>query len=175
MITTERLILREMTREDFSPLKQVLGDPDIMRHYPYTFDDRRVQGWIEKNIERYKVFGFGLWAVVLRETDEMIGDCGITMQNINGFIRPEIGYHIAKAHQRRGYASEAARACISYAFEQTPFLRIYSYMKKDNLPSASTARSIGMSFESEFIDAEGEKTEVYSISRNEWINKKELR
>lgn len=66
--------MRELTRDDFSALKQVLGDPDIMRHYPYTFDDKRVQGWIEKNIERYKVFGFGLWAVLLRETGEVNRD-----------------------------------------------------------------------------------------------------
>ena len=56
-------------------------------------------------MERYRVFGFGLWAVCLKGTGEMIGDCGLTMQNINGSILPEIGYHIAKAHQRRGYAA----------------------------------------------------------------------
>ena len=72
----------------------MLADSDIMRHYPYTFDERRVRGWISKNIERYRDFGFGLWAVVLKETGGMIGDCGITMQFINGRIKPEIGYHL---------------------------------------------------------------------------------
>lgn len=55
-----------------------------MEHYPYTFDENRVRNWITKNIERYSIFGFGLWAVVLKETDELIGDCGLTMQNIKG-------------------------------------------------------------------------------------------
>ena len=164
-LETERLFLREMTREDFDALYVVLGDSDVMQHYPYTFDRARVQNWIDKNISRYRVFGFGLWAVCLKQSGEIIGDCGLTMQIIDGDIKPEIGYHIAQAHQRRGYAKEAAAACLRRAFEITPFGVIYSYMKAENLASAATARSIGMTFEREFTDAEGEKTAVYSITR----------
>ena len=94
-LTTDRLFLREMTPEDFDALYAVLADSDIMQHYPYTYDEARVRNWIGKNMERYRVFGFGLWAVCLKATGEMIGDCGLTMQNINGAIMPEIGYHIA--------------------------------------------------------------------------------
>ncbi len=68
IIETERIILREMTRDDFDALYRVLGDSDIMRHYPYTFDEKRVMNWINRNIERYGIFGFGLWALVLKET-----------------------------------------------------------------------------------------------------------
>ena len=164
-IETERLILREMTQQDFDALYKILADSDIMRHYPYTFDRARVQNWIDKNISRYRVFGFGLWAVCLKQSGEIIGACGLTMQIIDGDIKPEIGYHIAQAHQRRGYAKEAAAACLRRAFEITPFGVIYSYMKAENLASAATARSIGMTFEREFAGAEGEKTAVYSITR----------
>lgn len=65
-IETERLYLREMTAADYGALYTVLADSDIMQHYPYTFDEARVRGWIDRNIERYSVFGFGLWAVCLR-------------------------------------------------------------------------------------------------------------
>ena len=167
-LTTKRLLLRELEETDFDVLYRVLGDSDIMRHYPYTFDETRVRRWIEVNRKRYAVFGFGLWAVVLRDTGKMIGDCGITMQNINGLIRPEIGYHIAKDHQRRGYAKEAASACRDWAFSNTPFLCLYSYMKKDNLPSAATAISVGMRLTEEYIDAENEPTTVFRITRSEW-------
>lgn len=78
-IETQRLILREMTAGDYDALYAVLADSDIMQHYPYTFDEQRVRGWIEKNLERYRVFGFGLWAVTRKDTGEMIGDCGLTM------------------------------------------------------------------------------------------------
>ena len=83
MIKIDRLLLREMDENDYDALYAVLADSDIMQHYPYTFDETRVRGWISRNIERYQIFGFGLWAVCLRENGEMIGDCGLTMQSIN--------------------------------------------------------------------------------------------
>lgn len=117
VLETPRLLLRELTAADFGALYDTLTDSDIMRHYPYTFDERRVRGWISKSIERYRDFGFGLWAVVLKETGGMIGDCGITMQFINSRIKPEIGYHLHHDWQKRGYAREAARVCRDWAFE----------------------------------------------------------
>lgn len=165
ILETERLILREMTQDDFDAMYKILGDSDIMKHYPYTFDEKRVRNWIDKNIERYRVFGFGLWAVCLKESGEMIGDCGLTMQNINGSICPEIGYHIRGDMQRNGYAKEAAAAVHDWSFDNTPFQRLYSYMKKDNIPSAATARSIGMTLDFEYADSEDEITSVYSSAR----------
>ncbi|NMP38236.1 MAG: GNAT family N-acetyltransferase [Clostridiales bacterium] len=167
-LETQRLILRELTPEDYPALYAVLADSDILKHYPYTFDEKRVRGWIEKNIVRYRVFGFGLWAVVLKETGEMIGDCGITMQNINGSIKPEIGYHIRADYQRRGYAKEAAKKCRDWIFENTPFQMVYSYMKKLNIASSATAKSIGMKLIEEYTDAENETTSVYAIEKSEW-------
>lgn len=168
MIETERLILRELREEDFEALFSVLADSDILRHSPYTFDEKRVRNWIAKNRARYGVWGFGLWAVVWRETGEMIGDCGLTVQEIDEAFCPEIGYHIAARFQRRGIASEAARAVRDWAFERTPFRELFSYMKADNLPSRAVARKNGMRLVREFTDAEGEKTSVFSIRREDW-------
>ena len=169
---TKRLFLREMTTDDYDALYNVLADSDIMQHYPYTFDKARVQNWINKNIERYRVFGFGLWAVCLKSTGKMIGDCGLTMQNINGTILPEIGYHIAKAYQRQGYAKEAAQAVRDWTFMHTTFGMVYSYMKKENHPSSAAARATGMTQLYEFTDEEDEQTVVYGISREQWHNQK---
>lgn len=168
-IETERLFLREMTEADYDILYTVFADSDIMQHYPYTFDAARVKNWIAKNRERYRVFGFGLWAVWLKENDKMIGDCGLTMQNIDGTILPEIGYHIAKSHQRNGYAKEAAHAVLDWTFNNTPFRAVYSYMKKANIPSSATALANGMHRIRQFVDSEGESTVVYGIKREEWL------
>ena len=139
-----------------------------MRHYPYTFDEARVRGWIARNIERYRIFGFGLWAVCLKDTGEMIGDCGLTMQVIHGQIKPEIGYHIRKDRQRKGYAKEAASAVRDWTFVNTPFNEVYSYMKHTNVPSAMTAVSWGCRQVDEYEDEVNEITKVFAITREEW-------
>ena len=167
-IETKRLILREMTEEDFAPLYRVLADRELMQHYPYTFDEARVRDWIHKNLERYQIFGFGLWAVCLKETSEMIGDCGLTMQNINGQIKPEIGYHIEAEHQQKGYATEAAKAVRDWTFRNTPFNMVYSYMKHTNEPSARTAMAYGCRLMNTFADEQDGITRVNAISREQW-------
>ncbi len=166
-ITTDRLFLREMRPDDFQALFRVLGDPETMWHYPYTFDGQHVRDWIERNMNRYRKDGFGLWAVCLKDTGEMIGDCGLTLQNIKGEILPEIGFHIRRDCQRKGYAKEAASAVRDWAFSHTSFRFLYSYMKKSNTPSSATARSLGMHLVEEYRDEEGEQTVVYATAAQE--------
>ena len=171
ILQTQRLLLRELTPGDFDALYAVLGDSDIAEHYPYTFDEARVRNWITRNRERYQKDGFGLWAVILKETGELIGDCGITLQPIHGRWLPEIGYHIRKDHQRKGYASEAAAGCIRLAFEKHRFPAVYSYMKYTNIPSQKTAIKNGMQFLEEYPDPDNTVTRVYRITAEEWAHR----
>ncbi|NLW69491.1 MAG: GNAT family N-acetyltransferase [Eubacteriaceae bacterium] len=165
---TERLILREMGEEDFEALYGIFSDEATMAHYPSAFDEKKVHEWISWNKENYAVFGFGLWAVVLKECGRVIGDCGVTMQFINGRIKPEIGYHINKDYWNRGLASEAARAVRDYIFVNTPFNALYSYMKYTNKASSRVAQKCGMTLCDVYEDKTDIFTEVYSISREKW-------
>ena len=167
ILETERLFLREMTMSDLDALFAVLGDKEIMQHYPYSFDEERVRSWIERNMNRYKEDGFGLWAVCLKDTGEMIGDCGLTLQNIDGQMLPEIGYHIRKDQQRKGYAKEAAMAVRDWAFGNTEYPALYSYCKYTNVGSFKTAESIGMHFEKEYEDEANKITHVSVIRRED--------
>ena len=167
ILETERLFLREMTMDDFDSLYAVLADPEIMQHYPYSFDEERVRSWIERNMKRYTDDGFGLWAVCLKDTGEMIGDCGLTLQNIEGQMLPEIGYHIRKDQQRKGYAKEAAAAVRDWAFGNTEYPALYSYCKYTNVGSFKTAESIGMHFEKEYEDEANKITHVSVIRRED--------
>lgn len=170
MIETARLTLRELTEDDVDALYAILGDPEVMEHYPDVFDKEKVKAWIHRNIERYQIFSFGLWAVTLKETGELIGDCGLTMQLIGEKIKPEIGYHIRKDVQQQGYGSEAAKAVRDWTFEHTPFNIVYSYMKYTNEGSCRTAMAAGMKLVDKFPDAVNEFTKVYAITRDEWLN-----
>ena len=165
---SERLILREYTEDDFEPLFSILSDAEIMANYPEPFDRDKVRLWIELNQRRYVSCGYGLWAVVMKETDELIGDCGLTIQNIDGVLLPEIGYHINKQYWRRGYGSEAAAAVRDWAFENTDHGRLYSYMRSTNIASYSTAESNGMKRVREYESETNGTVYVYEITRTDW-------
>ena len=107
----------------------------------------------------------------MKATSEMIGDCGLTMQLIDGQIKPEIGYHIRADMQRKGYAKEAAIAVRDWTFMNTPFNIVYSYMKYTNEASVKTAISYGCIQVDEFTDDINEITKVFAISRDEWTNR----
>lgn len=172
ILETERLILRQYTQDDFDALYEILSDPETMQHYPKPYDTKGTQRWLDWNFQNYSEYGFGLWAVVLKESGEFIGDCGITMQTIDGEELPEIGYHIHKKHWRKGLGGEAACAVRDWAFEHTPYDRLYSYMTSSNTASYSTAASIGMTRVKEFEDNHYGHMYVYLITRGEWEQRK---
>lgn len=150
-LMTARLILREMNQGDFDDLKEMLCDPAVMYAYGHKFTDVDVQAWLSRQTARYREYGFGLWALVLRDTGEMIGQAGLTMQPYMGNQVLEIGYLLKQSYWRRGYAREAAARCKTCAFETLGREKVYSIIKSDNVPSIKVAESIGMVKEDEFI------------------------
>lgn len=168
VMETERLILREFVPEDFEPFFEIVSDPETMQHYPKPFDVEKTRGWIAWNLQNYRAYGFGLWAVVLKETGRLIGDCGITMQDIDGEKLPEIGYHIHKKYWRQGFGSEAARAVRDWGFRNTEYDCLYSYMKYTNVGSYSTALATGMKKVKEYPDEKNGVSYAYAITRKEW-------
>ena len=168
VLQTKRLLLREMDPGDLDALLRVLGDVENMRFYPCAFDAARVRDWIMRNRRRYREDGFGLWALCLRDSGEVIGDCGLTLQNIGGQTLPEIGYHVRRDLQRRGYAREAVAAVRDWAFEHTDFPALYAACMHANTPSIRTAEAVGMRFDREFPDRVNGVTHVSSIRREDW-------
>ena len=110
---------------------------------------------------------------MLKETGEFIGDCGITIQDIDGEMFPEIGYHIHKKYWRKGFAKEAARAVRDWVFLNTQYDIIYSYMKYTNIGSYSTALANGMKKVKEYQDPKNTISYAYAITREEWKKMKE--
>ena len=144
ILETERLLLREFVAEDVDALAAVLSDPETMRYYPAVLDRAGVAAWIERNRRRYANDGHGLWAMVLKSSGEMIGDCGLTRQTVDEVNEIEIGYHVRRDLWGRGYAPEAARACRDYGFERLGAERLISLIRPENIPSRRVAEKNGL-------------------------------
>lgn len=172
-IETEHLLIKEYTLEDFDAQFEILSDAETMQHYPKPYDEQMTQRWIEKNIQSYKKYGFGIWAVTVKETGKFIGDCGLTIQEIDGEMLPEIGYHIHKEYWRQGLGSEAARAVRDWAFENTKYDCLYSYMKYTNAASCAVALANGMRKIKEYLDEKNGISYAYAITRTEWKGKED--
>ncbi|MFD2626794.1 GNAT family N-acetyltransferase [Salibacterium salarium] len=166
IIETDRLYLREFVMHDKHELSKVLSDPESMQYYPHPFNEEEVKNWIKWNIENYKRDKHGLWAVILKEGDTFIGDCGITMQNIDDEKLPEIGFHVIKEYWNKGYATEAALACREYALNVLGYSKIFSYTTLRNIPSQKVAEKIGMKTY-KFFEKNGEQQIVQVIYNNE--------
>ncbi len=167
ILETQRLFLREYTEADFDALFEILSDPVTMEHYPKPYDEEGTWRWLKWSFQNYREHGFGWWAVILKETGEMIGDCGVTIQNIDGAKLPEIGYHFNKKFWRQGFGTEAARAVRDWAFENTAYDCLYSYMDRTNVGSYSVAEKIGMKKIKEYTDGD-EQLLVYAITKDDW-------
>jgi len=168
ILETERLILREYTPDDFDALYAIVGDAETMKHFPKPYDERGTKYWISWSQQHYAEHGFGFWAVILKETGELIGNCGLTMQIIDGESLPEIGYHFRRDCWNRGYAKEAAAGVRDWAFANTEYPALYSYMTKGNEASVRTAAAVGMKKTGEFTDAHYGEMYVYALTREDY-------
>lgn len=144
ILETERIYLRELMWTDYKALCEILQDEETMYAYEGAFSDAEVQEWLDRQISRYKKWGFGLWAVILKETDEMIGQCGLTMQPWKDREVLEIGYLFNRSHWHNGYATEAAKACKKYAFEVLEAGEVCSIIRDTNTASQNVALRNGM-------------------------------
>jgi len=151
ILETPRLILRQFVPADVDALSEALCDRENMRYYPNPFERADVEAWIEKNLRRYREDGIGLWATILKADHRFAGDCGLVLQEVDGVIETEVGYVLARRYQGQGLATEAARACLDYAFSNLGLQRVISLIRAENLPSRRVAERNGMSVEKETI------------------------
>lgn len=148
---TQRLLLRRMYQSDYDDLCEILQDNEVMYAYEGAFDDAETQDWLDKQLARYRKDGIGLYAVILKQNGRMIGQCGLTMQDIPGNQVLEIGYLFQKKYWHNGYATEAARACKEYAFKKLGAEEVFSIIRDSNIASQNVAKRNGMIRRGAFI------------------------
>jgi RimJ/RimL family protein N-acetyltransferase len=162
ILETERLVLREMTMDDEGDLSLILSDAETMRYYPQPLDPQGLVEWIERNLDRYRQYGHGLWAVILKSEQKLVGSCGLAIMEIDGVQELEVGYQFNRNYWGRGLATEAARACMEYARNQLGRHRIISMIRPENVPSCRVAERNGLKIEKQ-MEWKGYLHYVYSI------------
>lgn len=144
IIETKRLYLRKMYHADFEAICRIMQDGQTMYAYEGAFSDSEVNEWIDRQLARYEQFGFGLWAVVLKSTGKVIGQCGLTVQPWKDDRVLEIGYLFRRDCWHNGYATEAAIACRDYAFNVLGAKNVCSIIRDTNTASQNVALRVGM-------------------------------
>ena len=167
ILETARLRLRRFRDEDANAVLAIIGDRVAMRFYPKTFNREDAEQWVARNQRRYREDGYGLFAVTLKNSDEVIGDCGIIKQNVEGETAMEVGYHFRRDQWGRGYATEAARACMGLAFDWFGADKVISLIRPENTPSRRVAERNGMKLEREVVHY-GLPHLVYAMRREEF-------
>jgi RimJ/RimL family protein N-acetyltransferase len=158
---TERLSFREMTVDDLDLMAELLGDPEVMTFYRHPKDRGEALEWIRWNQRLYQDYGFGLWIIELLETGTFVGDCGLTLQEVDGTTEIEVGYHVRRSFQSLGYGTEAAAAARDHARGILGFDRLIAIIHPDNVASQRVAEKIGLSLEKE-VDRHGRRKRIYA-------------
>lgn len=151
ILETERLYFREMNQADFDSLCKILQDEKTMYAYEGAFSDSEAQEWLDRQIDRYHKWNFGLWALILKESGEMIGQSGLTMQPWKNTQVLEIGYLLNRDYWHNGYATEAAIACKNYAFDVLKSNEVYSIIRDTNTASQNVAIRNGMTIVDKWV------------------------
>jgi RimJ/RimL family protein N-acetyltransferase len=147
-IETQRLILREFQRNDVEQLAPILSNVRVMEFSPAgILTTLQTQEKVDGFIASYKVYGFGKWAVIFKETNELIGYCGIAVEKVDRVYEREIGYRLNPDFWGSGLATEASSAAIQYGFEQLKLPYILGIVESANLASVRVLEKLGMRYE----------------------------
>ena len=165
-VETERLRLRPYTVADEAAVFEMFADDAARRFYPEMVSLEKARSWIEWNLRNYAQYGFGLWAMELKASGEFAGDCGLTYQDVEEKSELEIGYHLAARHRGKGYATEAARACLDFGFRYTACASICSIVRPGNAASCAVAGRVHRA-RREFVK-NGHAALLFYTTREDW-------
>lgn len=167
ILTTERCIVRELSTDDMDALFSLYEQPGVTDYMEGLFPREQELDYQRAYIANmYRIHGYGMWLVTKRDTGEVIGRAGLEHREYENHPEDgcelELGYVIAPAHQRRGYAEEVCRAIISYARENLSYDRINCLIEQGNEASVCLARKLGFSY-MESLCPDGKLMERYVL------------
>lgn len=151
-IRTERLLLRPWREQDRAPFAALNADPVVMEHFPAPLDRAASDSFVDRVMNHFATRGWGLWALEIPDDADFVGFCGLWPATFDAPFTPcvEIGWRMAKEHWGSGYATEAARAALSYGFVELGLDEIVSFTYVGNVRSRRVMEKIGLEERFEF-------------------------
>lgn len=147
-LSTERLLFRRLVPADLPHWSPFVRSEEAMRFLGRGVGgDAAAQEWFDRQWARYAAGTGGLHALTDRRSGELVGQCGLLVQLVDGIRELEVGYHLLPAAWGHGYATEAAQACMRTAFAFQAATSIISIIHADNVRSAAVARRNGLQLE----------------------------
>ncbi len=142
-IETPHLLLRGWTPDDAGALFDILQEEDILRYFPNPAPPSRekVGNYISRQLANWEQFGYGHWAVVTREDDQVAGWCGL--EHLAELNETEVAYLLSKRVWGRGFATEAARAAVRFGFETAGLEQIIGLVHPENAGSVRVLEKCG--------------------------------
>lgn len=143
IVTTERLLIREITVADVSRLYELYADESITQYMEPLFPTRQQEEDYTRDYIKsiYHFYGYGMWLITLRESGEVIGRAGLEYKE--GFDGLELGFMLGKEYQHKGYAYEACKAILDYAREELEQKSFRAVVHEDNLRSLHLCERLG--------------------------------
>jgi ribosomal-protein-alanine N-acetyltransferase len=161
ILETNRLLLRRLQPSDIPSLIDLWCDSDVTQYMGGPRDREKLQTIFEEDLKDPFAEEFDLWPVVEKQTQEVIGHCGLLDKEIEGKEEIEVNYIFKSSAWGKGYASEIGSALIEYAFKEKKLTRLIALIEPENAPSERVAAKIGMRFEKEVLRPGGAKRKVY--------------
>jgi len=144
-VETPRLYMRLMELADLDDLLKIFGDAKVMASfYTVPFNHKQMEQWIERNLAHQDTHGYGLFSVMLKSNETLIGDCGLEHMEIGGELVTELGYDFRSDYWNQGFATEAALAVRDYAFNVLSLPSLISLIRVGNEASKCVSEKIGM-------------------------------
>jgi ribosomal-protein-alanine N-acetyltransferase len=172
VLETDRLVLRRMEMPDVDDLMGIFSDPVAMRYYPGTKTRKEAEEWVRWTLRSYGDHGFGQWVAILKGSSQFAGQCGPTVQEVEGKDEVEIGYLFLRRFWGRGLATEAAKAARDHGFYTLGYERLISLIDPANLASRRVAEKVGLTQEKE-VRKWNKKICVYALSKGRAATKRD--
>lgn len=146
LFETSRLIGRQLSRQDLPALTEILSDPDVMKHSVHgVCDENATRKFIDWCQECYSSHGVGPWALVEKSSGGLVGFCGVSPEMVDGIEEMNLGYRLAQKFWNQGFASEAVKGVINYAFMQKSMRSVVAIIEPEHKASIRVSEKAGFS------------------------------